>query len=86
MNGTMEPTNLEKVQEQLRQRLRGQLREVRVFAHEGHVQLEGVAVSYYAKQLAQHLVLRELGQPRLVNRIAVERLAPPPDLGAAEID
>jgi len=80
MQGPRERTNLEQVQEQLLQRLRGRLRQVRVFAHDGHVLLEGIAVSYHAKQLAQHFVLSVLGKTALVNRIDVQRLPPPPSL------
>ncbi len=77
-------TDLEKLQEILRHRLRSQVRELHVVPHEGHVVLRGVAISYYGKQLAQHLVLRALGQTPLLNRIDVRReaLLPPHDEAA----
>ena len=75
MNDSGNPANLEKVQEELRQRLRGQARELRVVANNGHVLLEGIAATYYAKQLAQHIVLAVLGGTVLVNRIDVQRTA-----------
>jgi osmotically-inducible protein OsmY len=78
MSDTGTPTDLEKLQEHVRQRLRSQVRELHVILHEGHVLLRGVAVSYYAKQLAQHLVLRVLGQTPLLNRIDVCREAVAP--------
>jgi hypothetical protein len=80
MSDTDPPTDLEKLQEHLRQRLRSQVRELHVVRHEGHVLLRGVAISYYGKQLAQHLALQELGQTQtpLLNRIDVCREAPVP--------
>jgi len=79
MNDPGIPTNLEKLQEELRQRLRGQARELRVVGYPGHVLLEGIAATYYAKQLAQHIVLHVLGETVLVNRIDVQRTTAPPN-------
>jgi hypothetical protein len=77
MSDTGTSTDLETLQELLRQRLRSQVRELHVIPHEGHLLLRGVAISYYAKQMAQHLVLRALGQTPLLNHIDVRREAAP---------
>jgi hypothetical protein len=69
--------DLERVQQELWQRLRGQVRELRVVANGDHVLLEGIAATYYAKQLAQHFLLGVLGDTLLVNRIDVQRLSAP---------
>jgi hypothetical protein len=76
MTDTGATADLEKLQALLRQRLCSQVRELHVILHEGHVLLRGVAVSYYGKQLAQHLALRVLGPTRLLNRIDVRRETP----------
>jgi hypothetical protein len=68
--------DLEELQEKLRQQLRSQVRELRLVVSDGQVLLQGIAVSYYAKQLAQHLALRSLGQAPLANRIDVRHEAP----------
>jgi hypothetical protein len=78
MSDTDPPTELERLRELLRQQLRSRVREVAVDLHEGRILLRGVAVSYYAKQLAQHLALRVLGPIALLNRIDVRREAPAP--------
>jgi hypothetical protein len=72
MSDPSSSTDLEKLQEQLRQQLRSRVRELRLTLHQGHVLVQGIATSYYAKQLAQHLVLRSLVKTPLVNRIDVE--------------
>jgi hypothetical protein len=71
-------TDLVKLQEFLRHELRSQVRELHVVQDEGRILLRGVAISYYAKQLAQHLTLRVLGPTLLLNRIDVRREAPVP--------
>ncbi len=77
------PTDLEKLQEHLRQRLRSQVRGLHVAREGDRVLLRGVAVSYYGKQLAQHLALLVLGPTLLLNRIDVCREPPPRDVGSA---
>jgi hypothetical protein len=74
----------EKLQEQLQHRLRGQVRDLRLIAHEGHVLLEGTARSYYAKQMAQEMVLAELGKLAVVNRIDVQPSVLPGPWGASD--
>jgi hypothetical protein len=65
---------LEQVQGLLQQRLRGQVRDLRIVVRETQVVLQGIAASYYAKQVAQQLVFDALGAIALVNEIEVRRL------------
>jgi hypothetical protein len=66
--------SLEQVRELLHQRLRGQVRDLRLVLRETQVVLQGIAVSYYAKQVAQQLVFDSLGTIALVNEIEVRRV------------
>lgn len=68
---------LQQVQELLCQRLRGQVRELRVTVRDTNIVLQGIAASYYAKQVAQTLVLDFLGVVALANEIEVQRLVRP---------
>jgi len=70
----------------LRQRLGGRLWKLHVEFQGERVVLRGHALSYYAKQLAQHTIMEELGLPVLANMIEVQKQPPaqgldPPDLG-----
>ena len=65
---------LEQAQELLQRRLHGQARDLRVLLRETQVVLQGWAASYYAKQVAQQLMLDALGAIALVNEIEVRRL------------
>jgi hypothetical protein len=49
-----------------------------VIRQESEVILRGTTVSYYVKQLAQHLALRSLGDAALVNELDVCPPAPDP--------
>jgi hypothetical protein len=66
----------------VRRRLGRRVREFRLTLREGRVVLQGRAVNYHAKQLAQHLVFEALGRPPLSNEIEVC----PPDLPPPEED
>ena len=50
---------------------RAHVRDLRVVHCEDGVVLEGHATCYYAKQLAQHMVVKVLGLPLRANRIEV---------------
>jgi hypothetical protein len=67
--------DLQQIQEVLHQRLRGQVLDLRVLIRETQIVLQGVAASYYAKQVAQHAVFNVLGAIALVNEIVVQPLA-----------
>jgi hypothetical protein len=82
MSDTITPANLDALQGLLQCRLRGMVRDVRVVLRTGQVVVQGIAGSYYAKQLAQHLALRELATAALVNEIDVRRAAPESGPGA----
>src|SRR5262245_54668190 len=84
MSETIHPAKLEKLLELLRRRLGRQVRELGVVVREGRVALQGVAVSYYAKQVAQHLALDVLRGAVLVNDIEVRRVAPEPEADDGE--
>lgn len=65
------PATPEQVEAILRCRLAGRLRELSVLLREGRVVLRGQAVSYYTKQMAQHIVMEDLRLPILANEIEV---------------
>ncbi len=84
MSDTITPIRLEELQGLLQSKFRGQVRDVRVILRDGLVVLQGIAVSYYIKQLAQHLALRALERAALCNEIDVCRTAHEPEAGNAE--
>lgn len=51
--------------------LAGRVRNFRLFSHESGVELRGEAHSYYAKQLAQHAVMKSAAWPIVSNAIVV---------------
>jgi hypothetical protein len=63
---------MEQVEDLLRKRLGGKVRKVCVFIHGGTVTLRGRASSYYAKQLAQHLIMEEIKLQVQANEIQVD--------------
>jgi hypothetical protein len=69
-------TRVQELEGLLRQHLRSKVREVRVVVRGGQVVVQGIAVSYYAKQLAQHHALRTLGKLPFVNELEVRRAEP----------
>jgi hypothetical protein len=66
------PVNGEEIERLLRERLQGQARHLRVVIREGRIVLQGRTFSYYAKQLAQTVVLQTPGRTLLVNEIEVQ--------------
>jgi hypothetical protein len=62
----------------VRQRLGRRVRDLCLSLREGRVVLQGRAVNYHAKQLAQHLAYEALGRPPLSNEIEVCPPALPP--------
>jgi hypothetical protein len=65
----------------VRRRLGGRVLDLRVTCREGRVVVQGVAVDYHTKQLAQHIVFEVLGRPPLTNEI---RVCPRPAPGAED--
>jgi hypothetical protein len=55
----------------LQRRLRGQVRQLRVLHLDDGLVLQGYSSTYYAKQLAQHMLLKETILPLLSNEIQV---------------
>jgi len=76
------PPNVQQIQELLHQRLHGQVLNLRVLFRETQIVLQGVAASYHAKQVAQHVVFNALGTIALVNEIEVQPTARRPRLDA----
>lgn len=60
-----------RVERIIRCRTGGRVHELRVDADNDSVVLSGVCSTYYAKQLATHAALDEVGQHRLTNEIEV---------------
>jgi osmotically-inducible protein OsmY len=75
------PDQLAQLEAMLRQVLGTRLRDLSVTLHEGRVVMRGTAISYYAKQIAQHLALRVLGNAAFVNQLDVHRSVPDPGAG-----
>jgi hypothetical protein len=78
MSDNVTPTlSAEQAEATLRQRLGGHIRELRVLIRAQVLVLQGVAVSYYGKQMAQHLAHKLLGLPIVANEIEVRSVAVP---------
>ncbi len=69
----MEPDELERLAEVIGRRLAGRARDLRLSRRDGGLVLKGRAGCYYAKQLAQHEVLKATRTPLLINEIEVLR-------------
>ncbi len=61
----------EQLQARLQGQLRGRVRELQVLIWTDGVVLRGFARTYYAKQLAQHVVMTQTQLPILANEIEV---------------
>lgn len=69
----------------LRQRLRAYIRELRVPVHAEGVVLQGAAVSYYGKQLVQHVAHELFRLPIVANEIEIRSISSPsPEDGTGE--
>ena len=62
---------LTELEEIVRDRVGGHLREFRLTVVEGGLVLRGRAPTYYSKQLAQHAVMQETDVPIVTNEIEV---------------
>ena len=62
---------IDRLVEEMRQMLRGRLIGLRIELWGGGVVIRGTARSFYAKQLAQHAVMRGTNLPILRNEIEV---------------
>jgi hypothetical protein len=63
---------LNEIQTRIQRHLFGRVRKLRLSFRDGGMVLEGVASSYYAKQLAQHAVMKCLDSSILANEIEVQ--------------
>jgi len=76
------PAQLEGLEVCVQSQLAGRVRNVRLLFQEGGLVLQGQATTYYAKQLAQHIVLNSSPLPLIRNEIEVVGDARrPPDAG-----
>jgi hypothetical protein len=83
-NGSSTPS-AEQAEAILRQRLRVYIRELRVLVHAEGVVLQGAAVSYYGKQMVQHVAHQLFRLPIVANEIEVRSVtSPPPEDGIGE--
>jgi hypothetical protein len=80
MRDTNSDEKLQRALALLRQRLGGRLWKLHLVFEGERVVLRGHALSYYAKQLAQHTIMEELGLPVLANMIEVQKQRPAPGL------
>jgi hypothetical protein len=62
---------LEQLEARIQGQLRGRVRELQLFIWADGVVLRGFARTYYAKQLAQHVVMTHTQLPILANEIEV---------------
>jgi hypothetical protein len=65
------PVLTEQVEALVKQKLRGRVWNIRLVVEDGCVVLQGHACSYYAKQLAQHVVMEVVQLPIRANQIEV---------------
>lgn len=72
-NGVATPEEIHQLGAQVRQQLSGRLREFRLELRGRALVLRGHARTYYAKQLAQHAVMRATDFPILQNEIEVSQ-------------
>ena len=70
----------------LKQRLGSRVVGLRVLFHEAGIALQGMAYSYYDKQLAQHTAMRILGLPIVANEIEVRLNVRPMDSYGLDLD
>jgi hypothetical protein len=61
----------EQLTARLRSRLNGRVRDIHVLSRENGVVLKGQSRTYYAKQLAQHVVMEATELPIIANEIEV---------------
>ncbi len=65
------PTSLEELENRLQASLRGRVRNLRLLIQGSGIVVRGFARTYHAKQLAQHVIMRETTLPILANDIEV---------------
>jgi osmotically-inducible protein OsmY len=81
MSGSDSTQLEEQAQALLRRHLGARAGDIRIVARDGGVVLRGRACSYYAKQLAQHVVMQVLRLLVVANEIEVRWAVPMPDSG-----
>jgi hypothetical protein len=71
-HSTISPETVGELETELQRRLSGRVVDLRVLFQENRVVLQGRALTYHAKQLAQHAALRVTRPLVLVNEIEVQ--------------
>jgi hypothetical protein len=72
------PSDTARLEAHVRSRLSGRILELRIIVHGPGLILRGLARTYYAKQLAQHVLMEVAALPIVANEIEVARLQEPP--------
>ena len=86
MTDSIVPIDIEELERLLRQRLNSQARQLRVVFRDGHVVLQGRTSSFYAKQLAQAVILESRGETvPVLNEIEVHFVDPTERPAAEEV-
>jgi hypothetical protein len=67
----MLPAEMDRLEADVRTRLRGQVAELYVLVEEKGIRLRGRARTWYVKQLAQHAVMQASKLPLVANEIEV---------------
>jgi hypothetical protein len=67
----MEPDEVDRLEAYVRDQLIGRVVDLRLLRRDNGLVLQGSAHSYFAKQLAQHLVMKVTTTPLLANEIEV---------------
>jgi hypothetical protein len=65
------PKSVEELENRLQASLSGRVRNLRILLHGSGIVVRGFAHTYYAKQIAQHVIMRETTIPILANDIEV---------------
>lgn len=63
---------VDRIEGSVRSRLNGRVRGFRVLIQEDGLVLQGFALNFYAKQLAQHAIMQATRLPIMANEIVVE--------------
>jgi hypothetical protein len=70
-NGPQLAVILAVLEQRIQRRLSGWVRDFRLFVRDGGLVLQGRSFTYYAKQLAQHMVMDAIDLPIFANEIEV---------------
>ena len=69
--GFIQQDEIERLEMSVQLRLNGQVRDFRLLVHPDGLILQGSALTFHAKQLAQHAIMKAIQLPILANHIEV---------------